>query len=64
MNRVDLFPYDSNADDYEFLPDVLRDIDSDVKSTLKTFFNNNMNEIIFAQLNINFIRNRFAERYD
>ena len=61
MNRVDLFPYDSNADDYEFLPDALRDIDSDVKST---FCNNNMNEIIFAHLNINFIRNRFAERYD
>ena len=38
------------------MSDALRDIDSDLKSTLKTFCNNNINEIIFAHLNINFIR--------
>ena len=61
INRVDwdVFPYSFNVDDNECLSDNLGDTDSDLKSTLKFFGKNNVDEIIFAHLNINSIRNEF-----
>ena len=62
MNRVDwnVYPYDSNVDN-ECLSDTLGDTDSDVKST---FRKNNMNKIIFALLNIDFVTNKSDELSD
>ena len=44
MNRVDrdVFPYDPTVDDDKYLSDTLGDTDSEVKSTLKTFYKNNI----------------------
>ena len=66
MNKVDwdVFPYAFNFDDGEYLSDTLGDTDSDVKSTLKTFGENNMDKIIFALLNVNSIRNKFDQLSD
>ena len=63
MNRVDwdIFPYDSNVDDDQYLSDTLGDTDSDVKNTLKTFHKNNMDKIIFTHLKISSIRNKFDQ---
>ena len=41
------------------MSDNLGDTDSDLKSTLNFFGKNNVDEIIFAHLNINSIRNEF-----
>ena len=50
MNRVDwdVFPYDPTVDDDKYLSDTLGDTDSEVKSTLKTFYKNNIDT---AQIN-------------
>ena len=44
MNRVDrdVFPYDPTVDDDKYLSDTPGDTDSEVKSTLKTFYKNNI----------------------
>ena len=45
MNRVDwdVSPYDPTVDDDDkYLSDTLGDTDSEVKSTLKTFYKNNI----------------------
>ena len=50
MNRVDwdVFPYDPTVDDDKYLSDTLGGTDSEVKSTLKTFYKNNIDT---AQIN-------------
>ena len=50
MNRVDwdVFLYDPTVDDDKYLSDTLGDTDSEVKSTLKTFYKNNIDT---AQIN-------------
>ena len=50
MNRVDwdVFPYDPAVDNDKYLSDTLGDTDSEVKSTLKTFYKNNIDT---AQIN-------------
>ena len=53
------FPYDSNVDDDECLSYTLGNVDSDVKSFLEAFCENNMDKTIFAHLNIKSIRNKF-----
>ena len=66
MNRVnwDVFRYDSNVDDDECLSDILGDINSDIKNTLKIFHKSNIDQVVSAHLNINSIRSKFEQLSD